>query len=299
MDLDASIVCLNLRPPKALAAGSTVELPIDIGTRTDAGRVRLNNEDSLLVAPEMSLFVLSDGMGGLACGEVASRLTVETLLAHCREADADPTLALIGQRGEGMNETSNRLASGIQLANRIVYRAAQENGSHQGMGATVVAVRCANERLNIAHVGDSRAYRLRNGCLERLTQDHSFAAEQIRLGQINEDEAKKCGLQNILTRAVGVEPELEVDISEEIMMDGDTILLCSDGLTHEVSDKQIASILRDATNAQEAATRLVDLANQAGGGDNITTIVIRQGARMPGALSRTGLLSRWFNMLGT
>jgi protein phosphatase len=299
MDLDASIVCLNLRPPKALATSSTVELPMDIGTRTDAGRVRLNNEDSLLVAPEMGLFVLSDGMGGLACGEVASRLTVETLLAHCREADADPTLALTGKRVEGVNETSNRLASGIQLANRIVYRAAQENGNRQGMGATVVAVRCANERLNIAHVGDSRAYRLRNACLERLTQDHSFAAEQVRLGQINEDEANIGGLRNILTRAVGVEQELEVDISEELMMDGDTILMCSDGLTHEVSDKQIANILRDAKNAQEAATQLVDLANHAGGGDNITTIVIRQGARMQGALSRTGLLSRWFNMLGT
>jgi protein phosphatase len=235
----------------------------------------------------------------LACGEVASRLTVETLLAHCREADADPTLALTGKRVEGVNETSNRLASGIQLANRIVYRAAQENGNRQGMGATVVAVRCANERLNIAHVGDSRAYRLRNACLERLTQDHSFAAEQVRLGQINEDEANIGGLRNILTRAVGVEQELEVDISEELMMDGDTILMCSDGLTHEVSDKQIANILRDAKNAQEAATQLVDLANHAGGGDNITTIVIRQGARMQGALSRTGLLSRWFNMLGT
>ncbi len=291
MALDASIVSLNLRVPRTRTATATAEFPLDVGSRTDPGRVRENNEDCLLVAPKLNLFALSDGMGGLACGEVASRMTVDTLLDHCQEAYENPALAVFGKCAEGVNDTSRRLASAIQLANRIVYRAAHEKGSARGMGATVVAVRYAKDRLTVAHIGDSRAYRLREGRFEQLTRDHSFAAEQVRLGQLTEDEAYGSGLRNILTRAVGVEPEVEVEISEERLLAGDVILLCSDGLTHELSDKQIASVLRDAKNAQEAAARLVDLANRAGGADNITAIVLRQ----PGGLSRKGALSRWFS----
>jgi serine/threonine protein phosphatase PrpC len=295
MDLNTSVICLNLNTSNAHPAIATAECPMDIGTCSDSGRVRENNEDSLRVAQEMNLYVVSDGMGGLACGEIASCLTVDTLLTHCREAEADPSLALFGTRAEGTNEISSRLASGIRLANRIVYRAARKNGAHQGMGATVVAVQWANDRMSIAHVGDSRAYRLRNECLELLTQDHSFTAEQLRLGHINKDEAQTSRLQNILTRAVGVEPELEVEVSEETMQEGDTMLLCSDGLTHELSDKQIEGVLRDAKNSQAAATQLVDLANQAGGSDNITTVVIRQVPQASGIFSRAGRLGRLFS----
>lgn len=299
MDLSTSIVGLNLRPPKTLAASMTGEYPMDVGMCSDAGRVRKNNEDSLLVVREMNLFLLSDGMGGLACGEVASRLTVDTILAHCQETDVDPESAFIEKPVEGVGRTSRRLASGIQMANRVVCRAAREIGTSRQMGATVVAVQCTYGRLSIAHVGDSRAYRLRKESLERLTQDHSFTAEQMRLGGISENEANSSGLQHMLTRGVGVGPEIEVDIHEEAMLDGDTVLLCSDGLTHELSDTQIAIILKNARNAQEAATQLVDFANQAGGGDNITTIVFRQVPRMLDAVSRTGRLGRWFHALGT
>jgi serine/threonine protein phosphatase PrpC len=295
MGLNTSVISLNLSQANPHVATTPVECPMDIGTCSDSGRVRENNEDSLRIAPEMNLFVVSDGMGGLACGEIASRLTVETLLTHCREAEADPSLTLFGTQAKGMNESSGRMASGICLANQIVYRAARKNGAHQGMGATVVAVQWMNDVLSIAHVGDSRAYRLRNESLEQLTQDHSFTAEQMRLGQISELEAKASGLQNILTRAVGVEPELEVETSEQTMMDGDIILLCSDGLTHELSDKQIAGVLRDAKNSQVAATQLVDLANQAGGNDNITTVVIRKAPQVFGIFSRAGRMGRWFN----
>src|ERR1700693_3787606 len=155
MDLDRSMVCLNLRPAKDLMASSKLESLMDVGTHSDAGRIRGNNEDSLLAAPEINLFVLSDGIGDLASGEVASRLTVSTILAHCWEADADPSLALIGKSIEGASEMSNRLVSGIRLASRSVYRAAQENTTQQGMGATVVAVRCMGERMSVVHVGDS------------------------------------------------------------------------------------------------------------------------------------------------
>jgi len=298
MQLETSIVCLNLRPAEEPAARAAAESLWDVGACSDVGRVRQNNEDSFLTAPEMNLYVLSDGMGGLACGEVASRLTVDTIMAHCRAADADPSLGLVGRQIAGATTTSNHLVKAIRLANQVVFQASYEKTTHQGMGATAVAVRCVDQRMSVAHVGDSRAYRLRDGRLEQLTQDHSFVAELVRQGTVSERDADLGNLQNVLTRAVGTTPEVEVDIREEVFRDGDTVLLCSDGLTRELSDYQIAGILRDADNSQEAANQLVGLANEAGGGDNITAIVIRQVSSGPGAFWGVGRLSRWFSRCG-
>jgi protein phosphatase len=159
---------------------------MELGARSDTGHVRTNNEDSLAMSPEMNLFVVSDGMGGLASGEIASRLAVDTVLDHCRESDGNSTLALIGERIEGVSQTSNRLASAVRLANRVIQQVAREEATHRGMGATIVAVRFEGERMSVAHVGDSRAYRLRDGHLEQLTQDHSLVAEQVRQGEMTE-----------------------------------------------------------------------------------------------------------------
>jgi len=263
---------------------------IKFGARTDTGRVRENNEDCYGSAPEIGLFVLSDGMGGMASGEVASRLAVETILAHCRHAQADSSLPLIGERIEGLSDTSNRLASAIRLANQAIFHAAQQNPAQQGMGATVVAVRFVDGRMSLAHAGDSRAYRLRAGAFEQLTEDHSFVAESVRRGFMNESEAEASKLQNVLIRALGVEGELEVDVTEELVIKGDTILLCSDGLTRELSDPQIAAILGDSRDPRKAAGNLVDLANRAGGGDNITAVVLRDEAKPHGALAWAGRL---------
>jgi len=266
---------------------------IKFGARTDTGRVRGNNEDCYGSAPEIGLFVLSDGMGGMASGEVASRLAVETILAHCREAQANPSLPLVGERIEGISDASNRLASAIRFANQVIFRAAQQNPEQHGMGATVVAVRFMNQRLSLAHAGDSRAYRLRAGALEQLTRDHSFVAESVRMGIMSEQEAGASKLQNVLMRALGVEPELEVDATEDLLIEGDVILLCSDGLTRELSDSQIASVLRDTRNPRNAAGSLVDMANRAGGGDNITAVVLRDVAKPAGALAWAGRLLGW------
>lgn len=270
---------------------SQAAMEMEFGTRSDTGRVRENNEDSLRLAPELNLFVVCDGMGGQASGEVASRLAAETIVAHCRDAETNAALPLIGERIDGASKAANRLANAIRLANRAVHQAAQENEAQTGMGATVVAVQFTDERMTIAHVGDSRAYRLRNGELELLTQDHSFIAEQVRHGLMTAEEASQSKLQNVLLRALGIEPDVEVEISEELLMEGDTVLLCSDGLTHELSDEQIAAALCDADEAQEAASRLVELANQAGGGDNITVIVLRHAPKFAGAMAKIG---RWF-----
>ncbi|MGC2420326.1 MAG: PP2C family serine/threonine-protein phosphatase [Candidatus Acidiferrales bacterium] len=263
---------------------------IKFGARTDTGRVRENNEDSYGSAPEIGLFVLSDGMGGMASGEIASRLAVETILAHCREAQANPSLPLVGERIEGINDASNRLASAIRLANQVIFRAAQKNPLQHGMGATVVAVRFTNQLLCLANAGDSRAYRLRAGALQQLTEDHSFIAESVRRGFMSEEEAGASKLQNVLLRALGVDPELEADITEDLVMEGDTFLLCSDGLTRELSDSQIAAVLRYAHDPRKAAGGLVDLANRAGGGDNITAVVLRDVAKPSGALAWAGRL---------
>jgi PPM family protein phosphatase len=269
-------------------------IEMEFGAQSDVGCVREKNEDSYRAAPEMNLFVLSDGMGGLNAGEVASRVAVNTILAHCREAETNPSLPLAGERIEGVSDTSNRLASGIRLANEAVRRVAQQNAVPQGMGATVVAVRFVGERMSLAHVGDSRAYRLRGDNFEQLTQDHSFVAEEVRRGRMTEQEAASSRLQSVLVRALGIDQNVEVDVSEELVMEDDTVLLCSDGLTRELSDSQIAAVLHEIDDADEAVGRLVDLAKQAGGGDNITAIVLRHAAKPVGAFARMGRLGKWF-----
>ncbi len=271
-----------------LTGERSMECQFDWAARSDVGRVRENNEDSFRAAPEIGLFVLSDGMGGLASGEVASRIATETIVAHCRVAEANgrPPFA-----ENGASRAANQLADAIRRGNDEIRKAAEKNPRWHGMGATVVAVRLADERVIIAHVGDSRAYRFRSGELEQLTGDHSFVAEQVRHGLLSEREAGESNLQNVLLRALGAEPAVQVDVSEELVMNDDAILLCSDGLTREVSDAAIAAVLGNAEDAREAADQLIDLANQAGGGDNITVIVIRNAAKPARAFARIG---RWF-----
>src|SRR6202041_55235 len=242
---------------------------VEFGARSDTGRARENNEDCFASAPELNLFVLSDGMGGLAAGEVASKLACDTIIRRCRDAESNSALPLIGEHLPALSVTSNRLASAIRVANHVVYAAAQSNEQNRGMGATVVAAYFVDEqRVSVAHVGDSRIYRLRGGDLEQLTQDHSFVAEQVRQGKMTEQEASTSTMQNVLIRALGIDPTVEVDVSEELLMEADTVLLCSDGLTRELSDAQIAAVLGKSEEPQAAASRLVDLAKQAGGGNH-------------------------------
>lgn len=268
-----------------------MSMEMEFGARSDIGCVRENNEDSFRVAPEMGLFVLSDGMGGLASGEIASRLSVDTVVNHYGDALANPSLPVVGKHVDGISDASNRLASAIRLANRAVHGAAKERGSEGRMGATLAAVRIDGERMSIAHVGDSRIYRLRDADFEQLTRDHSFVAEQMRQGRMTAEEAGSSALQSVLIRAIGIEAEVEPEVNDELWMEGDTVLLCSDGLIRELSDEQIAAVLGENDDAQEAADALVDLAKQAGGGDNITAIVVRCSPKPVGALARIG---RWF-----
>jgi PPM family protein phosphatase len=261
-------------------------LRIDASARTDLGRVRKNNEDAFRMDSEIELYVLSDGMGGQAHGEVASALAVETVVRHCREAKNDPDITLYGDGRPDLCEHSNRLLSAIRLANRRIFEAAAQDAAHEGMGATIVAAWLDDRRMSLAHVGDSRAYLLRSGSLAQLTADHSLVAEHVRRGTMTPQEAEASQLQNILVRALGSQDQVEVDADEQILLDGDTLLLCSDGLTHMVTDPEIASTLSTYQPAQAAADRLVELANEYGGEDNITVIVLRIVAEPAGLMAR-------------
>jgi len=265
-------------------------LRIEIGARTDVGRVRNNNEDSYRLVPALNLFVVSDGMGGEAHGEVASALAVETVAMHCLEAANNPSAPFFGEPRPDLSEKTNRLASAVHLANRKIYESALSNPGQRGMGATILVAWLDGQRLSLAHVGDSRAYLLRGGALEQLTSDHSLVAEQVRRGLLTPQQADASEMQSVLIRALGTQEEVEVDADEHLLLEGDVLLLCSDGLTRMVTDPEVASTLLTHPDAQAAAERLVALSNEYGGEDNVTVVVLRAALGSDGLLSR---LRRW------
>jgi len=249
----------------------------DIGARTDLGRVRNNNEDTYRLVPELNLFVVSDGMGGEAYGEVASAMAVDIVAAHCLEAENNRSAPSFGQARPNLSEKTNRLASAVHLANRKIHEAARSNPRQHGMGATVLAAWLdpPGRALSLVHVGDCRAYLLRSGMLEQLTSDHSLVAEQVRRGILTPQQARTSTMQSVLIRVLGAREEVEVDADEHLLLDGDTLLLCTDGLTRMVTNAEIASTLLTYPAAQAAADRLVALANDYGGEDNVTIVVLR------------------------
>jgi len=224
---------------------------------TDTGRQRRANEDSMLA--RSPLFVVADGMGGAQAGEVASRLAVESFL-------------------DGLHDTTDAegaLAQYAHAANISIHERSQANAEHAGMGTTLTAVYVGAEEVAIAHVGDSRAYCLRDGELLRLTDDHSLVDELIRQGKLTPEEATKHPQRSVITRALGPEPEVEIDTCSYRARDGDVYLLCSDGLTTMVRDPQLVEILLSHPRLRDAGEALIAAANEAGGRDNITVLLLR------------------------
>lgn len=245
------------------------------GGATDVGRVRSNNEDCFRLVQPLNLFVLSDGMGGEAHGEIASSLAVETVVKHCLDAESNAAAPGHGIPSTGISSRTKRLVSAVHLANRNIYKSAQEHPDQAGMGATLTALWISGNALSIAHVGDSRAYLLRSGVLQQLTNDHSLVAEQVRRGIISPSEAEESEMQSVLLRALGTQADVEVDSEEQGLFPRDLLLLCSDGLTRMVTDPEIAGTLQAEMDPQKAADRLIAIANENGGVDNISVIVIR------------------------
>ena len=233
--------------------------------RTDVGRQRTANEDSLAIRPPM--FAVADGMGGAKAGEVASALAVEA----------------VKNAGDSDEPVEEQLAAIVRSANRRIYDLAVADESRRGMGTTLTLVKVHDGEISIAHVGDSRAYRMRDSELSQVTRDHSLVAELERSGQITAEAAEHHPQRSIITRALGPEPDVEVDTYTLSGRDGDLFLICSDGLTSMISDDEVTSILRSAASLDEAAEALVLAANQSGGKDNITVILFRLGEDEGGA----------------
>ncbi len=263
---------------------------IESGGCTDVGCVRTNNEDSFRIVAPLNLFVLSDGMGGEAHGEVASAMAVDTVAVHCQEAENNPSLPVFGETQVGLAAKTQRLASAVRLANRTIHNSAEKHPEQRGMGATLTAAWIEGQRLSLAHVGDSRAYLLRAGALTQLTSDHSLVAEQVRRGILTPQQAETSDMQSVLLRALGTQPDVDVDADENVVLERDVLLLCSDGLTRMVIEPEIAGTLAIERDAQKAAEQLVQLANEHGGEDNVTVVVVRFEPEPGGWFSR---LLRW------
>jgi serine/threonine protein phosphatase PrpC len=255
------------------------------GGVTNVGRVRTNNEDCFRIVEPLNLYVLSDGMGGEAHGEIASALAVEMVVKHCQETEVDPAMTIFGDMPAGWSEKTKRLSSAVHLANKSIYDSAQAHPEQRGMGATVTAAWIDGDRLSIAHVGDSRAYLLRSGTLQQLTSDHSLVAEQVRRGILTPAEAERSDMQSVLLRALGAHPEIEVDSEEHQLFGNDVLLLCSDGLTRMVTEPEIAGTLQAEPDPTKASERLVELANEQGGADNVTAVVVHLGGESKGWFS--------------
>jgi serine/threonine protein phosphatase PrpC len=241
---------------------------------TDVGMVRKNNEDNLFVGLDKGLLVVADGMGGHASGETASRMAVDVIQNYFNDPVGGKT-PLIGNYDDNFTENTNRLGSAVRLANMAVYEAAQSNAQWKGMGTTIVCALLQNRKLSITHVGDSRLYLIRAGGIEQLTDDHSVVAEQVKQELMTREEAQKSEIKNILTRAVGVQAEVEVDLNEMDLFGDDALVLCTDGLTNMVGDEDILSTVLDGQDPAVSCQRLIDMANQNGGLDNVTVVVAR------------------------
>jgi serine/threonine protein phosphatase PrpC len=240
---------------------------------TDVGRKRDHNEDSYLVDERLGLFVVADGMGGHAGGGTASRLAVQAIEAKLRQArDEDPDLFVAAYALDG-SRLRDALADAVKEACRSIYREAQSDPALAGMGTTVTAAVVSGRAAFFAHVGDSRCYLVRKGHIHQITEDHSLVNEQLKAGAITADEARHSRFKNIITRSVGFEEDVQVDVMALEIEPGDRLVICSDGLSNLAQDHEILETVLRAP-LDEAPGELVDLANARGGDDNVTVVII-------------------------
>ena len=244
------------------------------GALTDIGRRRPRNEDCFCADATLGLYAVCDGMGGPQAGEIASSLAVETLRRYIRDTSRDDHLPSIGPALPRHSPLTNRLASAIQAANLAVYDAATRTPEWSGMGTTVVALLIEGTSASVAHIGDSRLYLVRRHTIRALTSDHSWVAEQVQSGVMTEADAERSPRRHMLTRALGVAPQVDVTVGEIALQPEDLLVLCSDGLTKDIRPAAILGAMTEVSDMSAAARRLVALANEAGGDDNITVITL-------------------------
>jgi serine/threonine protein phosphatase PrpC len=248
-------------------------LAVEVAGKTDVGCVRTNNEDNFGFDSRYGIFVVCDGMGGQAAGEVASKMGVDVLLDYFR--NQPPDTAKHSLNGHNGSSGAESLANAIQLANKTIFQAGQQHNGRNGMGSTIVAALVRGNSLAIANVGDSRIYLVRQGTIQQLTQDHSLVMEQVRRGYITLQQAQQSEMQNIILRALGPEEIVEADIEDLVALPGDVLVMASDGLTRYVPDEDILNTVQGPSSLQQACVELVRRARECGGDDNITCLLVR------------------------
>ena len=249
-------------------------MKIRYAAKTDVGMKRTHNEDYFSLMEDEQLFIVADGMGGHSSGEVASRMAAETISEfYQRTKDEEATWPYKMDRS--LSYIENRLVCGIKLANYKIYEAASKDIRFKGMGTTVVTCLINGDKIYIAHVGDSRCYRLRNSEMAQITRDHSLLEDYKEAKpDMTEEEERNFPHKNVITRALGMRDTVQVDIKTHDVADGDLFLLCSDGLSTMVPDEHIEQILKSSEDLEKSVAELVDQANRAGGTDNITTLIL-------------------------
>ncbi|MFZ5555423.1 MAG: Stp1/IreP family PP2C-type Ser/Thr phosphatase [Pseudomonadota bacterium] len=271
----------------------TIEAALEVVGLSDPGMVRSHNEDSIGTLPERGLAILADGMGGYNAGEVASGIAVSLIAAEMKQTLADHDPAQV-DAGTGGTLAERLLRDQVQRANASVYQAAQSQPQYSGMGTTLVVALFFDNRVAVAHIGDSRAYRLRGDELMQVTRDHSLLQEQIDSGMITKEEARLSMHKNLVTRALGIDPHVEPEIHVHDAKPEDIYLLCSDGLNDMVEDEEIRlTLLTMRGNLPLAARQLVRLANDNGGRDNVSVVLVK--VRQDFSAQRGGGLSRLFS----
>jgi serine/threonine protein phosphatase PrpC len=263
--------------------------------QTDNGKVREHNEDTIAFDAEIGLLVLADGMGGYNAGEVASGIAVKTIVNLVRESVEREDLR-VQDRETGMSRPSIILRDAIHRANKIIYQTAKTQPQCEGMGTTVVSALFFDNKIALAHVGDSRLYRLRDDKFEQVTMDHSLLQELVDRGFYSAEEAQRAANKNYVTRALGVEPNVEVEVQEVPVQRGDYYVLCSDGLSDMVEDDDIhLTISTFGANLDTVAKQLIQLANDNGGRDNVSVVMAHVADTFP---ANKGLLDKLLGWLG-
>jgi serine/threonine protein phosphatase PrpC len=263
--------------------------------KTDTGRVREHNEDTIASDPDVGLLVLADGMGGYNAGEVASGIAVKTITNLVREGLAREDLSTI-DRATGLTRPSIVLRDAITRANKIIYQTARSQAECEGMGTTVVAALFFDNKVSVAHVGDSRMYRQRGSQISQVTMDHSLLQELVDRGFYSPEEAQRAANKNYVTRALGVEPQVEVEVQEHPVDKGDIYILCSDGLSDMVEDEDIRlTISTFGANLDTVAKQLIQLANENGGRDNVSVVLAQANEAFPASRGVMDKLLGWFS----
>lgn len=273
--------------------GTSLSEALEIVVKTDPGMVRSHNEDSVFGNPHRGLVILADGMGGYNAGEVASGMATTVLSTELEAAFV--ARAPDAEEAGGVPFAHAAILDRVAQTNAAIYHAAESQPQYAGMGTTLVLALFHDNKLTVAHIGDSRLYRLRDGDFTQLTRDHSLLQEQIDAGMITAEDARHSQNKNLVTRALGVDPEVETELHDHEVLPGDLYLLCSDGLNDMVEDEETALTLQVlGANLELAATQLIQMANDNGGRDNVSVILVKVLREFPAAKGWWAKLLNWF-----